>query len=182
MGIPWGKTRSKGTQDQDGQTPTITVGTVTTLDPGQDATAEITGETPNLVLNMGIPQGQPGKDGVQLNDNAVSTTEAWSSKKILDTLCPPFSVSGNPVTCHPVEGYPRSAVGSLEPKQAGTGDPSADNVRPIAGYDEVTVNVRGKNLWTTDISYPVAQGVLNYDEDTETYTFFPGRPGWSSSI
>ena len=84
LGIPRGQTGAQGApgQDgQDGQTPTITVGTVTTLDPGQDATAEITGETPNLTLNLGIPEGPPGKDGVQLNDNAVNATEAWSSKK-----------------------------------------------------------------------------------------------------
>ena len=98
------------------------------------------------------PQGQPGKDGVQLNDSAVNATEAWSSKKIVDTLCPPFSVSGNPVICTPVEGYPLSAVVSLEPKQEGTGDPSPENVRPISGYDSVDVNVRGKNL--LDISLP----------------------------
>ena len=128
-----------GPQGNPGATPAISVGTVTTLDPGQDATAEITGETPNLTLNLGIPEGQPGQDGVQLNDNAVNTTEAWSSKKIVDSLCPPFSVSGNPVICHPVEDYPLSAVVSLEPKQAGTGDPSPENVRPISGYDSVTV-------------------------------------------
>ena len=136
-----------GPQGNPGATPTITVGTVTTLDPGQDATAEITGKTPNLTLNLGIPEGQPGQDGVQLNDSAVNTIEAWSSKKIVDTLCPSFSVSGNPVTCHPVEGYPLSAVVTLKPKQAGSGDPSPDNVRPISGYDSVTVNKRGKNLF-----------------------------------
>ena len=92
------------------------------------------------------PQGPPGQDGVQLNDNAINATEAWSSKKIVDTLCPSFSVSGNPVTCNPVEDYPLSATVTLEPKQAGSGDPSPENVRPIAGWDEVTVNVRGKNL------------------------------------
>ena len=139
-----------GPQGNPGATPTIAVGTVTTLDPGQDATAEITGETPNLVLSLGIPQGQPGKDGVQLNDNAVNTTEAWSSKKIVDTLCPSFSVSGNPVTCRPVEDYPLSAVVSLEPKQAGSGDPSPDNVRAISGYDSLAVNVRGKNVIDVD--------------------------------
>ena len=142
LGIPRGQTGAQGAPGQngeDGQTPTITVGTVTTLDPGQDATAEITGETPNLTLNLGIPEGPPGQDGVQLNDNAVNATEAWSSKKIVDTLCPAFSVSGNPVTCHPVEGYPLSAVVTLKPKQAGSGDPSPDNVRPISGYDSVTV-------------------------------------------
>lgn len=92
------------------------------------------------------PQGPPGQDGVQLNDSAVNATEAWSSKKIVDTLCPEFSVSGNPVTCHPVEGYSLSAVVTLNPKQAGSGDPSPENVRPISGYDSVTMNVRGKNL------------------------------------
>ena len=141
-----GPVGATGPQGNPGATPTITVGTVTTLDPGQDATAEITGETPNLTLNLGIPQGPPGQDGVQLNDDAVNATEAWSSKKIVDTLCPEFSVSGNPVTCHPVEGYPLSAVVSLKPKQTGTGDPSPDNVRPITGRDSVQVTRCGKNL------------------------------------
>ena len=160
LGIPRGKTGAQGApgqNGQDGQTPTITVGTVTTLDPGQDATAEITGETPTLTLNLGIPEGQPGQDGVQLNDDAINTTEAWSSKKIVDTLCPSFSVSGNPVTCNPVEGYPLSAVVTLEPKQAGSGDPSPENVRPISGYDSVTVNVRGKNLLDPEFT--------TYDQD-----------------
>lgn len=153
LGIPQGKqgaTGNPGAPGKDGQTPTIAVGTVTTLDPGQDATAEITGETPNLTLNLGIPKGPPGQDGVQLNDDAINTTEAWSSKKIADTFCPSFSVSGNPVTCNPVEGYPLSAVVSLEPKQAGTGDPSPENVRPISGYDSVAMNVRGKNVVEVD--------------------------------
>ena len=149
-----------GPQGNPGATPTITVGTVTTLDPGQDATAEITGETPNLTLNLGIPEGQPGQDGVQLNDNAVNTTEAWSSKKIVDTLCPEFSVSGNPVTCHPVEDYPLSAVVTLKPKQAGTGDPSPENVRPISGWDEVTVTRCGKNLLDTSDSVRAAYNVI----------------------
>lgn len=148
LGIPRGQTGAQGTpgQDgQDGQTPTIAVGTVTTLDPGQDATAEITGETPNLTLNLGIPEGRPGQDGVQLNDDAINTTEAWSSKKIADTFCPSFSVSGNPVTCNPVEDYPLSAVVSLEPKQAGSGDPSPENVRPISGWDSVKVTVSNES-------------------------------------
>ena len=106
------------------------------------------------------------EDGVQLNDNAVNATEAWSSKKIVDTLCSPFSVSGNPVTCHPVEGYPLSAVVSLEPKQAGSGDPSPDNVRAISGYDEVTVNVRGKNLFDANSGF-----ALSGDASTNGFAF-----------
>ena len=53
-----------GPQGQPGETPDITVGTVETLDPDQDATANITGKTPNLTLNLGIPKGQPGKEDV----------------------------------------------------------------------------------------------------------------------
>lgn len=74
LGIPRGQTGAQGApgQDgQDGQTPTIAVGTVTTLDPGQDATAEITGETPNLVLSLGIPRGQPGKDGTEWTEQEL---------------------------------------------------------------------------------------------------------------
>ena len=77
LGIPRGQTGAQGApgqdgQDgQDGQTPTVTVGAVTTLDPGQDATAEITGETPSLVLSLGIPQGQPGKDGTEWTEQEL---------------------------------------------------------------------------------------------------------------
>ena len=74
LGIPRGQTGAQGTHGKngkDGQTPTISVGAVTTLDPGQDATAEITGETPNLTLNLGIPQGQPGKDGTEWTEQEL---------------------------------------------------------------------------------------------------------------
>ena len=175
-----------GPQGNPGATPTITVGTVTTLDPGQDATAEITGETPNLVLSLGIPQGQPGKDGVQLNDSAVNTTEAWSSKKIVDTLCPPFSVSGNPVTCNPVEGYPLSAVVTLEPKQAGTGDPSPENVRPISGYDSVTVTLSKDEAQVKQITLTLPETIYGGTVDavtgvgSKTWEFvkFDGTENW----
>lgn len=48
---------------RDSQTPSITVGQVETLPAGSPVTASITGETPNLVLNLGIPQGQQGASG-----------------------------------------------------------------------------------------------------------------------
>lgn len=152
-----GKNGTDGAPGKDGQTPNITVGEVEKLEPDQDPTASITGETPNLVLNLGIPQGQPGQDGVQINDDAVNSTEAWSSKKIVDTLCPPFTETGNPITCNPVEDYPLDVTVTMEPIQSDTGDPSPDNVRPITGRDEVTVTRCGKNLWKNMVSYTVLQ-------------------------
>ena len=45
---------------QVGATPHLTIGTVQTLEPGQSATAEITGTDEDPVLNFGIPKGQAG--------------------------------------------------------------------------------------------------------------------------
>ena len=41
-------------------TPTLTIGTVTTGDPGTAAAATITGTAPDFVLNLTIPQGPTG--------------------------------------------------------------------------------------------------------------------------
>jgi hypothetical protein len=42
---------------------TLKVGTVSTLEPGEDATVEITGDAPNQTINFGIPQGNDGAVG-----------------------------------------------------------------------------------------------------------------------
>ena len=47
----------------DGQTPNISIGTVTTGAAGTNASAEITGTTPNLTLNLTIPKGDKGDKG-----------------------------------------------------------------------------------------------------------------------
>ena len=48
----------KGDKGENGQTPSFTIGTVTTLNPDQNATVTISGTFPNLVLNFGIPRGK----------------------------------------------------------------------------------------------------------------------------
>lgn len=68
-------------------------------------------------------KGNPGKDGVQIDDTAVNTADTWSSKHIIDMLCPPLESSGNPVQCYPVAGYPLGVKVSWEPTQEGSGDP-----------------------------------------------------------
>lgn len=55
-----GPTGPQGPTGLDAPPPTLTIGTVTTGAPGTDATAEITGTTPNFVLNLTIPQGPTG--------------------------------------------------------------------------------------------------------------------------
>ena len=94
------------------------------------------------------PAGADGKDAPQIDDTAVTDSAPWSSKHIVDMLCPPLEETGNPVQCYPVTGYPLGCKASWEPTQEGTGDPSRENVRPIKGRDSVTVNrTNGLRAW-----------------------------------
>lgn len=92
------------------------------------------------------PEGPAGKDGVQIDDAAVSEDAPWSSKHIIDMLCPPLEESGDPVVCYPVAGYALGVKASWEPVQEGSGTPSPENIRPIKGRDSVTVERCGENL------------------------------------
>lgn len=58
-----------------------------------------------------------------INDGCISAETPWSSKKIIDMLCPALEETGNPVTCYPVAGYSLGVVASWEPTQAGEGEP-----------------------------------------------------------
>ena len=91
------------------------------------------------------PAGADGKDGTQIDDTTVGL-DAWSSKHIVDMLCPPIEEAGNPVQCYPVSGYPLWVTASWEPTQEGSADPSPDNIRPISGRDSVKVERCGENL------------------------------------
>lgn len=62
--------------DITGATPNIQIGAVQTLEPGQQATASMTGTAENPVLNMGIPKGKDGNDGESNERNATPLTDA----------------------------------------------------------------------------------------------------------
>ena len=53
--------------------PNLMIGEVTSLDPGEDATATITGTSEDPVLNLGIPQGQQGEMGPKGDSNPTGT-------------------------------------------------------------------------------------------------------------
>lgn len=102
------------------------------------------------------PEGPAGKDGVQIDDAAVSEDAPWSSKHIIDMLCPPLEESGNPVVCYPVAGYPLGVKASWEPVQEGSGTPSPENIRPIKGLGSVTVTRCGENLLNIKLTNQMA--------------------------
>ncbi len=84
-------------------------------------------------------QGEPGLDAPQIDDAAVGADHLWSSSKVLDALCPPFEVKGNAATCYPAASSPLSVTAHIAPVQADSGDPSPDNIRPIAVQESVIV-------------------------------------------
>ena len=101
------------------------------------------------------PAGADGKDAPQIDDTTVTDSSPWSSKHIIDMLCPPLEESGNPVVCYPVAGYALGVKASWEPTQEGSGAPSPDNVRPIKGRDSVKVERCGENLLNSVPELPI---------------------------
>ena len=58
-----GSPGAKGDKGDPGATPNLTIGAVTTLEAGQNATASMGGTAESPVLNLGIPRGAKGEPG-----------------------------------------------------------------------------------------------------------------------
>ena len=141
---PQGETGPRGEQGPQGEKgETGEVGPAGA--PGKDATVDATLSQSGKAADAKVTGDELARKAV-IDDTTVGT-DAWSSKHIVDMLCPPLEESGNPVVCYPVENYPLGVVASFEPTQEGTGDPSPENIRPIKGRDSVTVTRCGETLW-----------------------------------
>ena len=146
-----GSKGDKGDRGSDGVSPTISV---EDIENGHRVTiVDATGTTSVDIYNG--EDGTDGKDGVQIDDAAVSEDAPWSSKHIIDMLCPPLEESGNPVVCYPVAGYPLGVKAKWEPMQEGSGTPSPENIRPIKGRDSVRVERCGENLLDSVPELPI---------------------------
>lgn len=107
-----------------------------------------------------------------IDDTAITPAKTWSSLHILDALCPPIQATGNPVVCHPVEGYPLGVTVDFAPIQEGAGDPSPENVRPIKAREGVTVERCGENL-LDESRFPIIK-TQNYIRTTSEMTLPAG--------
>lgn len=80
-------------------------------------------------------------------DDSTIGENPWSSKNIVDMLCPPLEESGNPVVCYPVSGYPLNIKAKLEPVQEGSGTPypagGGKNQLNPAKYEAATKTING---------------------------------------
>lgn len=77
-----GKDGAQGANGKDGITPTIKIGTVTTLDSTESATVTNSGTDTEVVLNFGIPKGTKGDKG----DKGDSGTGGGSGTTDYDSL------------------------------------------------------------------------------------------------
>lgn len=79
-----GEIGPQGPKGDTGATPNIQIGTVQTLEPGQQATASVTGTTENPLLNLGIPKGGQGPAG----DSGIVSRQEMTSSDTTVTLEP----------------------------------------------------------------------------------------------
>lgn len=147
----------KGEPGNDGKSPVVTV---TDIENGHRVSITDKDGTKTIdVLN-----GKDGKDAPQIDDTTVTDSAPWSSKHLVDMLCPPLDETGNPVVCYPVVGYPLGCKVSLEPMQEGSGTPypagGGKNLFNPAWMPEKTLN-NGLTWTTTSDGTVTANGTAN---------------------
>lgn len=74
---------SVAAKGEPGVTPNLTIGTVTTLPTGAQATAYLTGTTENPVLNLGLPAGAQGEAASGITQVYHVGTSAPSNTSLL---------------------------------------------------------------------------------------------------
>lgn len=85
-----GSPGAKGDKGDTGATPNLSIGTVTTLEAGQNATASMGGTAESPVLNLGIPKGakgEPGQGGGGAVDIVTSVSSSSTDAQVPSAKC-----------------------------------------------------------------------------------------------
>lgn len=103
----------------------------------------------------------------EIDDSAVGA-DGWSSKHIIDMLCPKIEESGNPVQCYPVAGYPLGVKASWELVQEGEGEPYPAG----GGPNKLNVAAVVANRTIAGITFKVnADGTVNVSGTADSTCF-----------
>ncbi len=129
----------------------ITVGTVETLAPGADATASITGDVPDKVLNLGIPVGATGAQGDKGDKGDPNTLSIGS----VDTLAPAEPATATITGTSPNQtlslGIPKGDKGD----KGDTGEMTIGTVATLApGASATVTNIGTSTDAVLDIGIP----------------------------
>lgn len=149
---PTGATGAKGDTGETGATPNLTIGTVETLAPTEDATATITGTAENPILNLGIPKGDTGEVSLEELDTATiiqtnTDNEPYISRAVSGVGTRQYdTIVGGTVNWNQLYGNP---IPSPRTMQGITFTPQSDG----------TIIVNGENDGTGDIYYPITGNI-----------------------
>ena len=128
-----------------GATPQLTIGTVTTLEPDEDATVAITGTAEAPVLNFGIPKGEPGEGSTGGSDlpattaadrgKAPTVNDAGTGYELTGPYAPLSAAiietaKGNPAVCEDSVEWPLQGM-RVYGKSTQDSIPSPENPVPI---------------------------------------------------
>lgn len=125
------------------------LGRIVTLDGKLKATLK--SAPPDIDVEIFVQRRtQDNAGGQDIQDDIISPTAGWSSKKIVqygaDTYCSPFHQKATMVQGELVGDYPMSVKTYIDPVQKGSGEPRQENVREITGWTGAKLMRCGKNL------------------------------------
>lgn len=125
------------------------------------------------VEQIQIMPGQVVIDPTLLVNGAAADAAATGNavRSFLDALVTETTAEATIATCDDAAGgLPlKRLVANIEPTQAGSGDPSPDNVRAISGYTGLTINRTGKNILPNRVTgSTIVNGItwVVYDDGT----------------
>ena len=172
-----------GTNGQDGITPKLQIGTVTTLEPNEQATVTRTGTDEEPLLNFGIPKGQTYQVNKEDLDNIANeiTSNANSSfnqnvKNKTDSFNENSSLKTNEFNNNAAQkalDYNNNCISKLNSFNSNADlrmdeyNANADN--KIAEYDEHSQELNNKIIDTRNELERVKNDVLETGTDTDTF-------------
>lgn len=126
-----------GVKAEGDNTYDLSIGTVTTLPPGSQATANLVWQDGNAILNLGIPAGDASDiiSAVTIVDERVNQPVAEISDGARDISLEDLQIL-------------------ITPQQSGTGTPGPRNIRRINGWTELNLYHTGDSLnnnYTVDL-------------------------------
>ena len=134
----------QGVKGETGITPNLTIGTVETGEPGTQASATITGDAENPILNLTIPRGMTGKVE-NISGESIPYTSSDNEKSIKDVVDDKLGKTEQASDSATVNGH---TVESNVPANAQFTDTTYTSKSAVSGGTDVSLVTTGeKAIW-----------------------------------
>lgn len=171
-----GLTGEKGDKGDTGATPNITIGTVTTLQAGQQATVTRRGTTENPIFDFGIPKGERGVDGNGANiDLSQYATKQDVSNAIGSITTFP---TGNLVLRDIIEGE----IFEIEATSETPSTPTVTYGQIVLSKSSTTIAEGGTDTFTINLDKaPTSNQTVTLSKNNSDVTLNPSSLTFTSS-